>query len=202
MPRPDSSVTASAVEKPGMNNSWAAAASLSVDVAVHALQYYSRYFDAPYPVSKLDMVEVPGFAHVGMENLGLITYDERYLLVDPRTTAAAAQEAVYVICHEISHQWFGNVVTMEWWGDLWLNEGFATWAGWLAVDALYPQWRVWEQFVNHDVNVALVADAAADVRSVQQPDVIGLAGVEQVRGLARRRGDGRGWDCAVLCCCR
>lgn len=83
-----------------------------------------------------------------MENWGLVTYRTVLVLYDQNSTAASVkQQIAYVVCHELAHQWFGNLVTMEWWEHLWLNEGFATWVGWLAVDNVFPQWRVWEQFL-------------------------------------------------------
>ena len=120
----------------------------ALKVGVHALSFFTRYFGAPYPLPKMDMVAVPDFAAGAMENWGLVTYRTVLALYDPETTGSAVkQQSAYVVCHELAHQWFGNLVTMGWWSHLWLNEGFATWAGWLAVDALFPEWRVWDQFL-------------------------------------------------------
>jgi aminopeptidase 2 len=77
-----------------------------------------------------------------MENWGLVTYREIYLLFDEKSSSATKQRIAYVVGHELAHQWFGNLVTMDWWAELWLNEGFATWVGWLAVDHLFPEWKV------------------------------------------------------------
>ena len=83
------------------------------------------------------------------------------------TSAAAKQRIAYVICHELAHQWFGNLVTMEWWTDLWLNEGFATWVGWLAVDHLFPYWNTWEQFVIGETCHALNLDGLKSSHPIQ-----------------------------------
>lgn len=83
-----------------------------------------------------------------MENWGLVTYRTTAVLFDEAKSDARFKNRVaYVVAHELAHQWFGNLVTMDWWNELWLNEGFATWVGWLAVDHLHPEWNVWAQFV-------------------------------------------------------
>ncbi|KAG6391170.1 hypothetical protein SASPL_148922 [Salvia splendens] len=108
----------------------------------------TRYFDVPYSLPKLDMIAIPDFAPGAMENYGLVTYRETDLLYDENHSAAAnKQMVVTAITHELAHQWFGNLVTMEWWTHLWLNEGFATWISYLAADSLFPDWKVWTQFL-------------------------------------------------------
>ena len=120
----------------------------ALEVAIKTLSFFSAYFDEAYPLPKMDMVAVPDFAAGAMENWGLVTYRTVLVLYDAATTAAAVkQQIAYVVCHELAHQWFGNLVTMEWWTHLWLNEGFATWVGWLAVEHAFPEWRVWDQFL-------------------------------------------------------
>jgi len=132
----------------------------ALSVACKALDFFGDYFGIDYVLPKCDMVAIADFAAGAMENWGLVTYREAALLVDERKTSAAAKQRVaYVVCHELAHQWFGNLVTMAWWNDLWLNEGFATWVGWLAVDAIFPEWQVWRQFVANDVGYALRVDA-------------------------------------------
>jgi aminopeptidase 2 len=95
-----------------------------------------------------------------MENWGLITYRTVALLFDEKSSSIVFKKSTaYTVCHELAHQWFGNLVTMEWWDHLWLNEGFATWVGWLAVDNIFPEWDVWTSFVNEDMPRALSLDA-------------------------------------------
>ncbi|XP_062097259.1 aminopeptidase M1-like isoform X2 [Humulus lupulus] len=130
----------------------------ALHVAVKTLELYkeyvehSKYFAVPYPLPKLDMVAVPDFAFGAMENYGLIIYREIALLYDDQHSAAANKQGVATtVAHELAHQWFGNLVTMEWWTDLWLNEGFATWVSYLANDSLFPEWKVWTQFLDGSI---------------------------------------------------
>ncbi|PON95979.1 Peptidase M1, alanine aminopeptidase/leukotriene A4 hydrolase [Trema orientale] len=124
----------------------------ALHVAVKTLELYKEYFDVPYSLPKLDMVAIPDFAFGAMENYGLVTYRETALLYDDQHSAAANKQRVAtVIAHELAHQWFGNLVTMEWWTHLWLNEGFATWVSYLATDSLFPEWKVWTQFLDESI---------------------------------------------------
>jgi aminopeptidase N len=137
-------------------------------VAAKTLSFFTQYFGAAYPLPKMDMVAVPDFAAGAMENWGLITYRTVLALYDPASTGSAVkQQIAYVVCHELAHQWFGNLVTMTWWSDLWLNEGFATWAGWLAVDALFPEWRVWDQFLVNEQARGLELDGLASSHPIE-----------------------------------
>jgi aminopeptidase N len=102
-----------------------------------------------------------------MENWGLITYRETALFATDDSSASEKQRVAYVVAHELAHQWFGNLVTMEWWSDLWLNEGFATWAGWLAIDKIFPHWDVWTNFTNDDAGYAMKTDALASSHAIQ-----------------------------------
>ncbi|XP_060526595.1 aminopeptidase N-like [Cylas formicarius] len=112
------------------------------DVGPRALKFYERFFNIDYPLPKQDMVAIPDFSAGAMENWGLITYREAYLLYDPEVSSKTSKHSVAsVIAHELAHQWFGNLVTMKWWTDLWLNEGFATYMASLAVEHLFPQWN-------------------------------------------------------------
>ncbi|TYZ58892.1 hypothetical protein PybrP1_008181 [[Pythium] brassicae (nom. inval.)] len=132
----------------------------SLDVALRALAFFSARFGIAYPLKKLDMVAVPDFLGA-MENWGLVTYSESYLLIDAALSSQETRvQTARVVCHELSHQWFGNLVTMEWWTGLWLNEGFAQFLEVDAVDALFPEWKIWEIFV-HEVMLssAFVKDA-------------------------------------------
>ena len=125
--------------------------AFALDVAVKCLDFYNEYFQTPYPLEKCDMVALPDFAAGAMENWGLITYRESAMLVDEQTTSLPSKQWVaLVVAHELAHQWFGNLVTMNWWTDLWLNEGFASWVEYLAIDKLFPEWNMWTQFVTDD----------------------------------------------------
>jgi puromycin-sensitive aminopeptidase len=117
------------------------------EVAVSVLPLLEDYFAQPYAYGKVDQIGVPDFEAGAMENAGCITYREVALLLDPQTAPLNVQKRVAeVITHELSHQWFGNLVTMVWWDDLWLNEAFATWMAYKIVDQWRPHWRVWMDF--------------------------------------------------------
>ncbi|KAI9101248.1 peptidase family M1-domain-containing protein [Phlyctochytrium arcticum] len=123
----------------------------ALEVCARTLEFFSEYFDIAYPLPKMDLIAIPDFSAGAMENWGLVTYREVYLLYDEKSSSAKAkQQIAYVVGHELAHQWFGNLVTMDWWSELWLNEGFATFVGWLAVDNLFPEWKVWTQFLNDE----------------------------------------------------
>ncbi|XP_024180659.1 aminopeptidase M1 isoform X2 [Rosa chinensis] len=139
----------------------------ALNVAVKTLDLFSKYFSTPYSLPKLDMVAVPEFSGGAMENYGLITYRETELLFDPlHSTAARKQRMAIVVSHEVAHQWFGNLVTMEWWTDLWLNEGFATWISYMATDILFPEWKVWSQFLQYTTG-GLIMDALEQSHPIQ-----------------------------------
>jgi puromycin-sensitive aminopeptidase len=117
---------------------------LALDAGAFALRFFSAYFDIPYPGEKLDMLAIPDFSAGAMENLGCITYRETALLVDPDTASQPEMERVaQVVHHEIAHMWFGDLVTMEWWEGIWLNEAFATFMQLICTNAFRPEWRVW-----------------------------------------------------------
>ncbi|XP_020088799.1 aminopeptidase M1-like [Ananas comosus] len=139
----------------------------ALDVAVKTLDLYKKYFAVPYPLPKLDMVAIPDFAAGAMENYGLVTYRETALLFDDRHSAASNKQRVaIVVAHELAHQWFGNLVTMEWWTHLWLNEGFATWVSYLAADSLFPEWNVWTQFLD-ETTTGLRLDALTESHPIE-----------------------------------
>ncbi|EGG21009.1 hypothetical protein DFA_00878 [Cavenderia fasciculata] len=117
-----------------------------LDVASRALSFFSSYFEIPYPLKKCDLLAVPEFAFYAMENWGLTTYAEEYVLTSKHSTLYNKQRLAYLICHELAHQWFGNLVTMDWWSQLWLNEGFATFMGSACTNALFPEWSYWLDF--------------------------------------------------------
>lgn len=142
----------------------------ALDVAVKVLDFYDEYFAIPYPLPKADMIALPDFASGAMENWGLITYREQTMLVDPaNSTLATKQYVAMVVAHELAHQWFGNLVTMRWWTDLWLNEGFASWVEYLAVDHLFPEWEMWTQFVVDEQQRAFKLDALEHTHPIEVP---------------------------------
>jgi puromycin-sensitive aminopeptidase len=142
----------------------------ALDVAVQCLEFYNDYFGIPYPLPKCDMIALPDFASGAMENWGCITYREQAMLVDPdNTTLGSKQYVAMVVAHELAHQWFGNLVTMRWWTDLWLNEGFASWIEYMAVDHLFPEWEMWTQFTVDEQQQALKLDALEHTHPIEVP---------------------------------
>ena len=141
----------------------------ALDVAAHALRWYSDYYGLPYPSDKLDLVAIPDFAFGAMENLGCVTFREVLLLVDE--TAASQpdlQRVADVINHELAHMWFGDLVTMAWWEGIWLNEAFATFMETACTDAYRPDWKVWSTFCRSRAS-ALSTDALGNTRAVEYP---------------------------------
>ena len=144
-------------------------AGFALDTSVKLLGYFNEYFGIPYPLPKLDHIAIPDFAAGAMENWGAVTYRETALLVDPENSSAGTRQRVAeVVAHEMAHMWFGDLVTMEWWDDLWLNESFASWMGTKAVDWLFPEWEMWTQFVNMDTNRALSLDGLKNSHPIEQ----------------------------------
>ncbi|PPR91700.1 hypothetical protein GOBAR_AA28977 [Gossypium barbadense] len=140
----------------------------ALHVALQTLGFYKDYFQMPYSLPKLDMVAIPDFAAGAMENYGLVTYRENDLLFDDHHSAAANKQRVTtVVAHELAHQWFGNLVTMEWWTDLWLKEGFATWMSYMAKDKLFPEWKIWTQFFDHESSEGLRLDGLAESHPIE-----------------------------------
>lgn len=140
----------------------------ALQFATRTIEFFDEYFGVPYPLPKSDHVAIPDFSAGAMENWGLITYREIALLVDPKTTTLSVKHyTASVIAHELSHQWFGNLVTMKWWNDLWLNESFANMMEYVAVDALEPSWDIWLDFATAEVISALRRDSLDGVQSIQ-----------------------------------
>ena len=140
----------------------------ALDIATRSIDFYDEYFGVKYPLPKSDHVALPDFSSGAMENWGLITYRESCLLADPELTSESSRRFIAtVIAHELSHQWFGNLVTMNWWNDLWLNESFANMMEYVAIDTLHPEWRMWEDFATNEVTAALRRDSLDGVQSVQ-----------------------------------
>jgi len=139
------------------------------DTAVKLLLYYNDYFGVTYPLPKLDLVAIPNFAATAMENWGAITYIDNSLLFDPKDSTQATKHLVFeVIAHEMAHQWSGNLVTMAWWDDLWLNEGFASWMQKKSTDYFNPAWKVWLR-AHAAKEQAMRADARSTTHAIQQP---------------------------------
>ncbi|CAH8291920.1 unnamed protein product, partial [Heterobilharzia americana] len=127
-------------------------ARYAMEIGKQIIGFFEDYFELSYPLKKTDMVAVPDFAAGAMENWGLMIYREATMLWDPNYgTAATQQKVATVISHEIAHQWFGNLVTLKWWDDLWLNEGFASFAEYIGVDHVHPEWGMDEQFLLDDI---------------------------------------------------
>lgn len=131
----------------------------ALDVAKKVVEFYSNYFGIPYDLPKLHLIAVPEFGPGAMENWGAITFREAALLIDENSSELVKHRVANVIAHEIAHQWFGDLVTMEWWDDIWLNESFATYMSHVAIDALYPSWDTWEDFVQFETSGAFSRDS-------------------------------------------
>jgi aminopeptidase N len=156
----------------------AESARYAMEATAQILHYYNEYFGIPYPLPKLDQLAIPGGFGGAMENWGGITYYETALLFDPANSSAETKQRVYeVIAHEVAHQWFGDLVTMAWWDNLWLNEGFASWMGTKCAARFNPQWEVWlEKNLPRDPTrrtgiekeQAMEGDARATTHPIQQ----------------------------------
>src|SRR3989440_10196791 len=151
----------------------------ALESTAQILQYYNDYFGIRYPLPKLDQIAIPGGFGGAMENLGGITYYESVLLFDPKKSSAATRQRIYeVIAHETAHQWFCDLVTMAWWDNLWLNEGFASWMGSKCSAHFNPDWEVWmARSIQRDParrtgiakEVAMEGDARSTTHPIQQP---------------------------------
>ncbi|PGH30025.1 aminopeptidase 2 [[Emmonsia] crescens] len=142
----------------------------SLDLAAKTLEFYEKAFDSAFPLPKMDMVAVPDFSAGAMENWGLITYRIVDVLYDEKTAGAATKQRIAeTVQHELAHQWFGNLVTMDFWDGLWLNEGFATWMSWYSCNVFYPEWKVWESYVIDNLQLALSLDSLRSSHPVEVP---------------------------------
>jgi aminopeptidase N len=141
----------------------------ALDSAIGLLKYYNDYFGVKYPLPKLDLIAVPGGFGGAMENWGGITFFESRLLFDPQSTTPEARRGIFIIlAHEMAHQWFGDLITMAWWDNLWLNEGFASWMQAKAADRFNPDWQVWLNSSDAKQS-AMSADAKRTTHPIQQP---------------------------------
>jgi aminopeptidase N len=141
----------------------------ALQVTKEILPYYNEYFGVPYPLPKLDQIALPSGFGGAMENWGGITYNEDLLLFDPQASSDLVKQRIFeVMAHEIAHQWFGDLVTMAWWDNIWLNEGFASWMQKKATDHFNPDWKVWVH-ANNDKQRAMAFDARKTSHPIQQP---------------------------------
>ncbi len=151
--------------------------AFALDCGVRCLEFYDDFFEIPYPLPKLDMICITEFAAGAMENWGLVTYREVALMIDDKTASAATKQRVaIVIAHELAHQWFGNLVTMEWWNGLWLNEGFAAFSEHFCSDAIFPEYNIWEQFTTGAFRHA----QALDCMRTSHPIIVPIKHAEEV----------------------
>ena len=140
---------------------------LALESGEFALRFFTNYFNIPYPGDKLDMIAIPDFAFGAMENLGLVTYRETLLLLDPENASLMEKQRVAeVVAHEIAHMWFGDLVTMEWWEGIWLNEAFATFMATMCTNAFRPEWRFWTGF-GIDRDMAMQVDGLHTTRPIE-----------------------------------
>lgn len=171
------------------------------EYAAKVLEYFADYFDIDYPLPKMDQIAVPDFAAGAMENWGLVTYREQLILQNESTSDFMKMQIAATIAHELAHQWFGNLVTPEWWNDLWLKEGFATYIGWMAVNHFNPEWKCWQYFTVECYQRALALDELDsshpinnNVKKVEEVDEIFdtisyLKGASMLRMLASWLGE-------------
>lgn len=160
----DDGVTVRVFTTPGKKHQ----AKFALETAKGVLTYFNRYFKIKYPLPTLDLIAIPDFAAGAMENWGAVTFRETAILVDPKNTSTLTKQWVgLVIAHELAHQWFGNLVTMKWWTHLWLNEGFASFISYYAVDHLFPEWNMWSQFANSELGPALQLDSLKNTHPIQ-----------------------------------
>lgn len=155
------------------------------------LPFFNDYFGVDYPLPKMDQIAAPGTSgtFAAMENWGAILYFEPYLLIDPALTTESQRQGVFgVVAHEVAHQWFGDIVTMAWWDDLWLNEGFASWMAAKATDHFNPEWDVWLQAVGGIQGAAMGPDALSSthpiVQPVRNPESASFDGITYQKGQA------------------
>lgn len=142
----------------------------SLDLAAKTLPFYEKTFGIDFPLPKMDQVAIPDFSAGAMENWGLVTYRVVDLLLDEKETSINTKIRVAeVVQHELAHQWFGNLVTMDWWDGLWLNEGFATWVSWYSSNAFFPEWKVWEEYVVDNLQAALGLDSLRSSHPIEVP---------------------------------
>jgi len=146
------------------------ALDFGLDVAKQVIEFFNDYYGVAYPLTKCDHIALPDFSVGAMENWGMITYRETCLLADPASATQSGRERIAtVVAHELSHQWFGDLVTMKWWDDLWLNESFANVMEYEATNAIFPDWQIWNTFVGSEGLAAIRRDSIAGVQAIKMP---------------------------------
>jgi tricorn protease interacting factor F2/3 len=152
-----------AIAKPG----FAEKGRFALERAVDYVKLYEEYYSVPYVFNKLDLVALPEYTAGAMENWGAITFREVALLIDENSSASNRRNVAGVVGHEIAHQWFGDLVTMEWWNDLWLNESFATFMETKMTDQLFPEWNVWSDFLQDSTGGAMMGDSLQSTHPIE-----------------------------------
>jgi puromycin-sensitive aminopeptidase len=166
--------------------------SFAQDFTKRLMPFYEEYFDYPYPFGKYDQVAVPGFDAGAMENIGLVLFRQNLLLMDPATASWRQEKLIAkVIAHEFAHMWFGNLVTMRWWDDLWLNEAFAEWMAHRATHAVAPSYEVWSDFIE-DKGRVLFDDALRSTHPIWTPVQTPEEAIEMFDSITYQKG------CAVM----
>ncbi|XP_042437234.1 aminopeptidase M1-B-like [Zingiber officinale] len=161
----------------------------ALDLTTKTLDFLKGYFSIPYGLPKLDLVAVPNFQEQGMENYGLLIFSEDYLFYDELSSSVKVkQQVAEIVAHELAHQWFGNRVTMEWWTDLWLNEGFADWMSYLVIDDVFPEWEKWSQLLD-DTTATLELDALSDSHPIEVLNITsGIEALEMFDSITYQKG--------------
>ncbi|XP_042437233.1 aminopeptidase M1-C-like [Zingiber officinale] len=161
----------------------------ALDLTTKTLDFLKGYFSIPYGLPKLDLAAVPNFQEQGMENYGLLIFSEDYLFYDELSSSVKVkQQVAEIVAHELAHQWFGNRVTMEWWTDLWLNEGFADWMSYLVIDDVFPEWEKWSQLLD-DTTATLELDALSDSHPIEVLNITsGIEALEMFDSITYQKG--------------
>jgi len=160
----------------------------ALDVATRAVDYFASYYQEPYPLPKLHLIAIPQFGTGAMENWGAIAFQEYVLLLDPTAPVSTKVRLVEVVCHEVAHQWFGDLVTMRWWNDLWLNEAFASFVAAKASDQLLPEGSAWDDFLLLRYAGSMLWDALPHTHPVR----VDVAEPEQIRQIFDEISYGKG----------
>ncbi|CAI2292767.1 unnamed protein product [Caenorhabditis sp. 36 PRJEB53466] len=142
-----------------------------LDTAIRALEFFEHYFNISYPLDKIDLLALDDFSEGAMENWGLVTFRDSALLFNEEKASASAKEHIaLIICHEIAHQWFGNLVTMDWWDEIFLNEGFANYMEYKCVEELFPDWHIMTRFYAENVAFSQEPDGFLSSRAIESDD--------------------------------